>query len=302
MELMQSQADTPPPPKSAEALRLPFPVASDHGKPVTGRISTETIFDDSTSSRITLPYAAAALDQSGVKVTVRPLADSPQQALAASDWHFDDNRHITLTRPSGMDAGAIYRVEYVAKDPWVMGLGFAATRDFISWLRHAPAGQGNPLADIGSAPCERDGKGACANPQGGTFSSAVAFGGSQSGRYLRDFLWQGFNRDLAGSRVFDGVIPFIPGAIQGMIWFFLKLFVFLFISSMNTPRDLIAVRWFRIAASINPVSYLIECVRSLIITGWDTRALALGFGFATLLAIASLTAASWALRQRMERT
>jgi len=80
------------------------------------------------------------------------------------------------------------------------------------------------------------------------------------------------------------------------------LFVFLFISSMNTPRNLIAVDWFRFLATINPVSYLIECVRSLIITGWDARALALGFGLASVLAIASLIAASWALGQRLERT
>ena len=196
---------------SKASIGARFPVASKDGKPVTGRISTETIFDDITSKRITLPYAAAAMDQADVKVTVRALTDSPQQALTATDWTFDDDRHISLTRPAGMDAGAIYRVEYVAKDPWVMGLGFAATRDFISWLRHAPAGQGNVLADLAAAPCERDAKARCANPQGGAFSSAVAFGGSQSGRYLRDFLWQGFNRDLAGRRVFDGVIPFIPG-------------------------------------------------------------------------------------------
>ncbi|MEO6717291.1 MAG: alpha/beta hydrolase domain-containing protein [Novosphingobium sp.] len=189
-----------------------FPIASDQGKPVTGRISTETIFDDSTRNRITLPYATAAMDQERMKVTVRAVADSPQQALAATNWKFEDDRHIIISRSAGMDAGAIYRVEYVAKDPWVMGLGFAATRDLIAWLRHAPAAQGNVLADIGSAPCERDAKGVCANPQGGAFSSAVAFGSSQSGRYLRDFLWQGFNRDLAGRRVFDGVIPFIPGA------------------------------------------------------------------------------------------
>jgi ABC-2 type transport system permease protein len=83
---------------------------------------------------------------------------------------------------------------------------------------------------------------------------------------------------------------------------FPALFVFLFISSMNTPRNLIAVDWFRFLASVNPVSYLIECVRSLIITGWDAEALALGFGIATVLAIVSLTAAGWALGRRMERT
>jgi ABC-2 type transport system permease protein len=88
-------------------------------------------------------------------------------------------------------------------------------------------------------------------------------------------------------------------SIQGL---FPVLFVFLFISSMNTPRNLIAVPWFKFLASINPVSYLIECVRSLIITGWDARALALGFGIAILLGILSLIAASRALGRRLERT
>jgi ABC-2 type transport system permease protein len=88
-------------------------------------------------------------------------------------------------------------------------------------------------------------------------------------------------------------------AVQGM---FPLLFVFLFISSMNTPRDLIAVGWFRFLASINPVSYLIECVRSLIITGWDAKALALGFGVAIVIAVVSLFLATWALKRRMTRT
>ena len=56
----------------------------------------------------------------------------------------------TLTRPAAMDAGAIYRVEYVAHDPKVMGLGFAATRDLIAFLRHAHLAMvSNPLGDIG---------------------------------------------------------------------------------------------------------------------------------------------------------
>jgi ABC-2 type transport system permease protein len=80
------------------------------------------------------------------------------------------------------------------------------------------------------------------------------------------------------------------------------LFVFLFISSMNAPRNLIGVDWFRTAATLNPVSYMIECVRSLIITGWDWQALALGFGFVIVLGIVSLWLASRALRTRMTRT
>lgn len=191
-----------------------FPVASDKGKPLTGPVSAETIFDNATGNRMTLPYPAASLDQAGAKLTVRAVSGSPAQVIPAGDWRFDDDRHVILTRPAGMDAGAIYRFEYVARDPVVMGLGFSATRDLISFLRHGSAAEGNPLADIAAAPCERDARNACVNPGGGAFSATIAFGGSQSGRYLRDYLWRGFNRDLAGRRVFDGVIPFIPGARQ----------------------------------------------------------------------------------------
>ncbi len=80
------------------------------------------------------------------------------------------------------------------------------------------------------------------------------------------------------------------------------LFVFLFISSMNTPRELIGVEWFRIAATLNPVSYMIECVRSLIVTGWDVQALLLGFGFVIVLGVVSLVLAAKALRSRLTRT
>jgi ABC-2 type transport system permease protein len=88
-------------------------------------------------------------------------------------------------------------------------------------------------------------------------------------------------------------------AIQGL---FPVLFVFLFISSMNLPRNLIEIDWFRIAATLNPVSYLLEGVRSLIIEGWDAETLGLGFGVALALALAAMAAAAAALRSRMERT
>ena len=87
-------------------------------------------------------------------------------------------------------------------------------------------------------------------------------------------------------------------AIQGL---FPVLFVFLFFSSMNTPRNLIAVDWFRAVATANPVSYLIECVRSLIITGWDAEALMLGFGIAAVIAAFSIVLAAWSLRGRLGR-
>lgn len=88
-------------------------------------------------------------------------------------------------------------------------------------------------------------------------------------------------------------------AIQGL---FPLLFVFLFLSSMNLPRNLIEIQWFRTVATINPVSYLIEGLRSLIITGWDAQALLLGFGLATGIAVVALAAASVALRGRLARS
>jgi ABC-2 type transport system permease protein len=80
------------------------------------------------------------------------------------------------------------------------------------------------------------------------------------------------------------------------------LFFFIIISSMNLPRNLIEADWFRIAATLNPVSYMIEGLRSLIIEGWDAQALALGFGFATLAVGIAMALAALELRKRMART
>jgi ABC-2 type transport system permease protein len=88
-------------------------------------------------------------------------------------------------------------------------------------------------------------------------------------------------------------------AVQGMFPLF---FVLLFLSSMYLPRPLIEQDWFRTIATYNPVSYLIEGIRSLIVTGWDAEALALGFGLAGVIAVAGIAAASAALRTRLVRT
>jgi len=87
-------------------------------------------------------------------------------------------------------------------------------------------------------------------------------------------------------------------AVQGL---FPAFFVFLFLSSMNIPRNLIEITWFRDVATANPVSYLLECVRSLIITGWNGEALGLGFGIAAVITVVSLALSSWALKVRMAR-
>jgi ABC-2 type transport system permease protein len=87
-------------------------------------------------------------------------------------------------------------------------------------------------------------------------------------------------------------------AVQGA---FPLLFAALFLSSMALPRDLIETDWFRTVADWNPVSYMLEGIRSLVITGWDGEALVLGFACAGGLAAVALTATSTALRTRMAR-
>jgi ABC-2 type transport system permease protein len=88
-------------------------------------------------------------------------------------------------------------------------------------------------------------------------------------------------------------------AVQG---FFPLLFVTVFLSSSSLPRNLIKADWFKEVATYNPVSYLIEGIRSLIITGWDGRALALGFGFALALSVITLSLAGVAMKNRLART
>jgi ABC-2 type transport system permease protein len=88
-------------------------------------------------------------------------------------------------------------------------------------------------------------------------------------------------------------------AVQGIFPLF---FAALFLSSMSLPRDLIENEWFRTIADWNPVSYILECIRSLMIEGWDAEALALGFACAGGIALVALVAAGSALRTRMVRT
>jgi ABC-2 type transport system permease protein len=88
-------------------------------------------------------------------------------------------------------------------------------------------------------------------------------------------------------------------AVQGL---FPLLFVFLLVSSMNFPRNLIEADWFRWLANANPVSYLIEGIRSLVIEGWNGEALGLAFAISAALIACALAASVLALRERMTRT
>jgi ABC-2 type transport system permease protein len=90
-----------------------------------------------------------------------------------------------------------------------------------------------------------------------------------------------------------------PEKVQSL---FPLIFVFLFLSSMSLPRNLIETDWFRTVATYNPVSYMVEGLRSLLIDGWDVEALLLGFGCALGILILGLTFASFGLKERMVRT
>lgn len=168
------------------------------GSPVTGPAMEEFIFDDServSVARVT--YPTASLDPARATLTVRHGQASPRERPPDLRWSWTSEREIRIERPAGYDAGAIYELVYEARDPVVMGLGFAAVRDVISFLRYETAdraGNANPLASPGLP------------------RFAISLGISQSGRMLRDLLYQGFNEDASGRIVFDGMHPDIAGS------------------------------------------------------------------------------------------
>ncbi len=106
----------------------------------------------------------------------------------------------------------------------------------------------------------------------------------------------------AGFGMVGAFMALRTGSGEAIQVLFPVLFVFLFFSSMNAPRNLMIEEWFRTIATINPVSYLIEGVRSLIITGWDAEALGLAFSISIVLIIVATSCAVWAFKDRMVRT
>ena len=179
---------------------VPFlPVARrPDGSSVVGHAMEEFIFNDAERVSVArLTYEAASLDPDRATLTVRHDQASPRGQPAGLRWGYTSAREIRIERPAGYDGGAIYELVYDAKDPVVMGLGFAAMRDVISFLRYETAdadGDANPLAFEGLP------------------EVAISIGISQSGRMLRDLLYQGFNEDVRGRIVFDGMHPDIAGS------------------------------------------------------------------------------------------
>ena len=180
------QADIPSKPGQ---LALAAPVL----RGVTGPARDEFLFDHMRSpatANLSWPIG----DPSSLAVTVRAKWDAPREKPAGLAIRATGDQSVEIIRPAdGFDAGALYEVTYTARDPAVLGLGFAATRDVVSFLRRS-SDPANPLA-AGGRPMQR----------------AIGFGVSQSGRYLRDFLYLGFNEDLAGGMVFDGLMPHVAG-------------------------------------------------------------------------------------------
>ena len=139
-----------------------------------------------------LPYAVA--DVKSGDLTVRDTHDGPRQAIPRSQWNYDDTGRIRVT--GGLKPGRIYEFVYTAKDPAVVGLGPAAVRDLIAYPKH----DGGPML-LGDQPR--------------FLKRAIGFGTSQSGRFLRTFVYQGFNADEKGRKVFDGLWPHVAGAGRG---------------------------------------------------------------------------------------
>lgn len=187
----------PDAPRANNGMAMTVPVATAGGQPIVRRIRDELVSGTRGPllDRFRLSYEAATLDQAQARLTVRRQQSDARQELPGTAWEFVDSRTIRLL-PDGArpEPGSLFEFHYQAKDPRVLGIGFAATRDVVSFLRHEA----------------RDSRGG-ANPLGRRITHAIAIGISQSGRYLRDHIAQGFNQDEAQRRVFDGVLSHIAG-------------------------------------------------------------------------------------------
>ena len=190
-------------PARAPSLALTVPVVPD----VIGRSREEFVFDN-TKNPATAPltYPAADLDPAHATLTVRENEADARVTPPGLSFRFANPTQVEITRPTGYDAGAIYELIYMAKDPVVAGMAFAAVRDVVSFLLHDPAdiaGDSNPLLEGGALPDQ----------------IAYGYGISQSGRFLRDFLYRGFNQDEAGRQVFAGLMPHVSGTRRTFVDF-----------------------------------------------------------------------------------
>jgi hypothetical protein len=188
-------------PRMGGGMAIKVPVATT----LTGATSVREIRDELVSGtrgpvqrEFRLAYEVATTDTSQMSLTVRRRESDARVELSRGEWRLKDARTLEILTPgnaaTGPVVGSLYEFHYPAKNPGVLGIGYAATRDFISFVRHE----------------ERDARGT-GNPAGGLKTHAFAVGISQSGRYMREHIALGFNQDEGGRRVFDGMLAHISG-------------------------------------------------------------------------------------------
>ena len=194
-------------PANLGLIGLHAPEALSADGPLEGKIMCQFQSDVPTqvfllADRQHTPHPAADIDEEEATLEVRNLPNQSARAIDREDWSFvrvedgdvePDPSHIYL--PAGFEPGLIYQLVYTTRGSTVVGLGFAAIRDFISFLKNATRENGNP--------CSKD------------LEFAYAFGRSQSGRFLRQMIHLGLNIDEAGQMALDGIIPHVGGGMRG---------------------------------------------------------------------------------------
>ena len=198
------QADVPPTPG---LIGLQGPEAVGPQGPLTGKIMCQFQCNEPTqvfllADREHLANPAADPEEAEATLTVRDLPNSPAIPVDRSQWAFvrveDEDvepQHSHVYMPSGFEPGKIYQLVYTTNVSRIVGLGFVAMRDAVSFLKHAPASSGNPLA--------------------GAIDYAYAIGRSQSGRFLRQYIHTGINEDEDDRTALDGIIPHVAGGMRG---------------------------------------------------------------------------------------
>ncbi len=197
-------------PRANNGMTARLPAALENGKPMVRRIRDEFHIGTRAPGKgdvVRLTYPAVAADQHQARLTVRDRERGDRTEIPADAWEFVDERTIRLLPVGALFAPyKIYEIWYDATGASVSGVGFAATRDLVSFLRYElAAGDGTPnpmLAPNANADAA----------DGARVAHALAFGVSQSGRFLRHFLELGMNEDGHGRRVFDGVLSHVAGA------------------------------------------------------------------------------------------
>jgi Alpha/beta hydrolase domain len=173
----------------AGLIRIHVPVATDQGKTITGIVRaafTPSAHVADVAPRELASYDAVDPDGADSLLLVRSSVLARGEPVARNRWHVKGHM---VTLDGGFEPGKTYEIAYRAANPPVAGLGFVAMRDFATWLKHQP----DAVAPV---------------------RYAYAFGASQSGRFLRNFLYEGFNTDERERQVFDGVMAHIAGAAR----------------------------------------------------------------------------------------